>query len=60
VAEAAFQLGAVVPGGLRQREREGVAQVVRGERAELPGRVTGDLEVVQAADLRDDGVDRPG
>jgi hypothetical protein len=55
MAESALQLGAVVPGLGRQPERERVAKVVRPQAAELAVD-TGDLQVVDAADLGDDGV----
>jgi hypothetical protein len=59
VAEAAFEFGAVVAGGLGELEGEGVADVVRAQGAEFAVGVGG-LGVVQAADLGDDGVDRAG
>jgi hypothetical protein len=57
VAEAALQLERVVAGDGGKGERERVAQVVRAQWADVPGRV-GVLGIVPAADLLADRVDR--
>jgi hypothetical protein len=59
VTEAPFELGPVVAAGLREPVSEGVAKVVRAKNPEMAFAVGG-LSVMDAADLADDGVDRPG
>lgn len=59
VSEAPLEFGAVVPGGFREPVPEGVAQVVRPERAELAFAV-GDLGVVEAAEPSSPGAARRG
>ena len=58
MAEPALEFGAVVAGGFREPVSEGVPQVVGAQDAELAF-AAGGFGVVEAADLADDGVDRP-
>ncbi len=57
VAEPPLQLVGIGPGGRREPEGEGVAQIMRAQRRDAAGRVT-DLRVVPPPDLFQQHVDR--